>query len=306
MMISGQRFHIDTLVAVAEFPIASDAALQYAANLVREFDANARVLYPNLPHTLGYNFTQILAQGRFGERGWRDARSGRLVTEVFSDQEQASLYLHRMLRDRDVDLVLIGWRDRNDASRCALLRQVFAEANIPVLVFGPAMDREWAFSAQPDTILYATDFSPHATNAAQYALSLAQEYQAWLTLLHVVEGVHPASSGEQSQLTEPFRQWMSEMVGEETPVWCETEYRVHFGSPAATIARTARELHADLIVIGRAGLDGVSQMLPGSTTTRVLEEAPCPVLVVGNDVRLQESLEGLQDRRSIVPAMVAA
>jgi nucleotide-binding universal stress UspA family protein len=55
------------------------------------------------------------------------------------------------------------------------------------------------------------------------------------------------------------------------------------GNPAQQIADAAREAHADLIVVGTRGHTDIGGLLLGSVTQRLLHEAPCPVLVVGQD-----------------------
>lgn len=55
---------------------------------------------------------------------------------------------------------------------------------------------------------------------------------------------------------------------------------IHVGQPAELIAKLAGELHCDLIVMGSHGRGGVAGLLMGSVANRVLELAPCPVLLV--------------------------
>jgi universal stress protein A len=52
------------------------------------------------------------------------------------------------------------------------------------------------------------------------------------------------------------------------------------GNPYEEIVNAAREIGVDLIVIGSHGYTGLGRLLLGSTADRVLQYAPCPVLVV--------------------------
>jgi nucleotide-binding universal stress UspA family protein len=66
----------------------------------------------------------------------------------------------------------------------------------------------------------------------------------------------------------------------ETPEHGSVETRATTGDPAAVLVEVAREVSADLLVIGRRGGDFVARTLLGSVAQRVVQQAPCDVLVV--------------------------
>ncbi len=125
-------------------------------------------------------------------------------------------------------------------------------------------------------------------------------------MLHVVEGIGAWTDYERTRLEEPYRKWMAELVPDELPLWCEVEHRVSFGTAGLAIIDSARELQADLIVLGLSGLDGADATRPGRTALQIIEEAPCPVLVVREYLTMRASLEIARDRRSSVRVAVAA
>jgi nucleotide-binding universal stress UspA family protein len=55
---------------------------------------------------------------------------------------------------------------------------------------------------------------------------------------------------------------------------------VRTGPPASTIAETAAEEEADLVVVGTHGRSGLDRLIVGSVAERVVRLATCPVLVV--------------------------
>lgn len=67
----------------------------------------------------------------------------------------------------------------------------------------------------------------------------------------------------------------------------EAHTLVKTGEPAATIVETARELAADLIVLGSHGRKGAERMLHGSVAESVLMHAPCGVLIYPAAVALE-------------------
>ncbi len=142
---------------------------------------------------------------------------------------------------------------------------------------------------QIKTILYPTDFSNGARAAMGHAVSLAQDYNASLILLYVVQNMFMTdwdnlSPQYQADLTEDLQRnaWneMDKWGAEVAPKVKDVEKMVVIGVPFVEIIRTAREKNADLIVIGTHGRTGVDHMLFGSTAEKVVRKSSCPVLSV--------------------------
>lgn len=271
---------LDDILLLAQFPPWEDMAVPYALGLAREHGARMQVVHA-LPTHASQKLTQVLQGGAF-RRSWRelvfDAGASRAIIDPATELRPGD-----MRDQRNFDLAVVSYGGRPRASREAVgreLEQMFRTTDCPVIVLGPAVHRDWAPRTEPATILHATDFSPHALAAAQHAFAWAQQYQSWITLLHVIEGIGAWTEHERARLEEPFRQWLGELVPEEAPSWCEVEHRVELGNPTARIVGTAEQLHADLIVIGLAGMDTVAPDRPGATAMRIISAAPCPVLVV--------------------------
>jgi len=117
-------------------------------------------------------------------------------------------------------------------------------------------------------VLVATDFSEQCDAAVGLASAYARRFGARLHILHVL------SQGDVDvarMLTDA-----ATGAGADVPVMVASES----GDPADVIVRHARRHAIDLIVIGTHGRRGMSRMLLGSVASRVLREAPCPVLAV--------------------------
>ena len=135
-------------------------------------------------------------------------------------------------------------------------------------------------------ILVPTDFSEHADTALQYALELARCFDAAVHLLNVVEdplaaGVWSSEiytaeiAGLQVNLVRDAEKRLQAFVSEHTEtITCE----VRRGPAATQILEAARELDADLIVMGTRGRTGLAHVLMGSVAERVVRLAHCPVL----------------------------
>jgi len=139
------------------------------------------------------------------------------------------------------------------------------------------------------TILYPTDFSHGARAAMDHVISLAQDYNAKLILLHVIQDISVAewfipSSLSVAELLEDLEKnaWKEiDALGDEIAAKVKTvEKIVVRGMPFVEIIRTAKETKADMIVIGTHGRTGMDHVLFGSTAEKVVRKAPCPVLTV--------------------------
>jgi universal stress protein A len=135
------------------------------------------------------------------------------------------------------------------------------------------------------TILHPTDFSPSASEALRIACSLARESGAKLILLHVAQ--RPVSNIAGMPVPPPppptidwsgLRAELDALAAGIKNV--SVESRLLEGEPASTIVDLAREVGADIIVIGSHGRTGLSRVLLGSVAEHVVRMAGCPVLTV--------------------------
>ena len=124
-----------------------------------------------------------------------------------------------------------------------------------------------------ETVLFPIDNSRQASETAAVALKLAQSHGSRLVILSVIEAEEGAMHDPQAVagLLEQARDRF-----EQAGLSCEVIERE--GKPAFVIGDVADEINADVIVMGTRGiaLEDDSQ----STAARVIQLAPCPVLVV--------------------------
>ena len=120
-----------------------------------------------------------------------------------------------------------------------------------------------------DTVLFPLDQSRQAMETAAVALQLAQQHNSRMVLLSVVEPGDDAAAV--AQLLEQARASFAQ-----AGVDCQVIERE--GNPAFVIGDVADEINADVIVMGTRGIALESDQQ--STAARVIQLAPCPVLVV--------------------------
>jgi nucleotide-binding universal stress UspA family protein len=154
------------------------------------------------------------------------------------------------------------------------------------------------------TILHPTDFSEHSRYAFQTACVLARECHARLIVLHVVEppvtivGGTAAAPLLANELPLPGAERHLHRVRPSDPD-LDVEHQLEVGYPAETILRVARELPADLIVMGTHGRRGLSRLLMGSVAERVLREAGCPILTLKQPARDKDAATNAALRASV-------
>ena len=137
-------------------------------------------------------------------------------------------------------------------------------------------------------ILVPIDFSDCSKKALQYAIPLARQHEAALTLLYVAPppnfvggeytGIEYARL-EDDQAASGGKQ-LDALVANEVHGEVPAETLVRPGMPVVEILEAARALPADLIVISTHGRTGLKHVLLGSVAEDVVRRAPCPVLVV--------------------------
>ena len=149
------------------------------------------------------------------------------------------------------------------------------------------------------TILVPTDGSEPSNHALEHALVIAEKYDAKIQLLSVVSrivmpffsdgglGRTPISTVEdyvryQDQLKEVYKNVLktAEKKVEETHPDLKVETLLKEGKPSTIIVETAESNNVDLIVIGSRGLGGISGLILGSTSRRVVDSCTKPILII--------------------------
>ena len=185
-----------------------------------------------------------------------------------------------------VNLIVMGTHGLRGVDRLMLgsvTERVLRKARCPVLVVRKPVHDFVSPGGNADPInlkriVLGMDFSDHAHRALKYALSIAREYHAELTLLHVLEHL-PGSTDLQSATAKVTKQ-LKELVSPRGPKPSLVKSLVRIGKPYQQIIEVALEAQTDLVIMGVRGRSSLDSALFGSTTYRVIQMGPCPVLAV--------------------------
>ena len=134
------------------------------------------------------------------------------------------------------------------------------------------------------TILLATDGSPSAAHALEFACELCRETNARLDVLTVrtlaPHGDPDAPDGDHMDV-EPVVQGIADDAARAArQLGVEAAAHTAYGRPAPMIAETARALGADLVVVGSHGRDRAESVVLGSVSRGLLSEHHMPPVTI--------------------------
>ena len=137
-------------------------------------------------------------------------------------------------------------------------------------------------------ILVPVDFSEHSTAALEAAVELASVFKSKIHLLHCYQiqpgGISPYGITIPSSYFDEIRDAASRQLAEwqekHIPAAISADASLMSRVPSESIVTTAKEIGADLIVMGTRGLSGFKHVMLGSVAERTVRLAPCPVMTV--------------------------
>jgi len=289
---------LKSILCPIDFSDFSAAAYQHALSLAEYY--RARIVAMHVIELWKYPFADYAGQeadyAKFstmvndgGEiqlhRFTKQYSSATLLPELVVQQGSAPRCILSFAQEERIEGIVMGTHGRSGFDRLVLgstTDRVIRKAACPVLVVSTAIQK--ALDAGPDRrhrlsrILYCTDFSNNSEQARGYAISLAEEYGAELALLHVAEKASDVAKAE--AIVAARTQELDTLVSERERKNLSVRVAVRFGKPYEEIAQYATEVQASLIIMTARGGDAVDRAVFGSTTYRVIQLGPCPVLAI--------------------------
>jgi len=289
------RIKLRNILFATDLDLSVQAALFCAVDLARRY--NAALFTVNvMPHQPFVEATepdpeQMRADAQQKLAAMAEPFKGIQHKELI-EQGEVPEVLSRLVREHDIDLIVIGTGARKGLEKLLLgsvAEEVFRTAECPVLTVGPHVTH-WEIDGNLRHILYATDFGPESVHALPYALSLAENNKARLTLLHVAPepgvalqepepGAMPVL--DPSEVVAAGEKQLRALIPQDIALWHEPEYLVQFGPPAETILRIGAT-DVDLIVLGVKRPALLTKHLGGGVAYKIACDAICPVLSVGS------------------------
>jgi len=299
---AGRRIALKNILFATDFSPCSNAALPYALAVARRYGGTlhaAHVLpteaelvlmspesWPSVAEDDGKRIQPYLDQ--------LEQELQAIPHSVLTPRGRVAKAIARIIEEREIDLLVLGTRGRAGVSKLligSVAEEVFRRAACPVLSVGPNVSRKPNGEIEFHRIIFATDFSADSLAALPYAISLAEEDQAQLALLHIVE--QPAAGiADLEEVRESLLRRLKELLPPEAEPWCRAEcfleFSGQFAPPSIRILEIAGDQSADLIVLGVRSVHGPLGLAAhlASTTAHILTKACCPVLTVRRGLAL--------------------
>lgn len=294
-MQANKRIVLKNILFLTDFSESSATAIPFATSIARAYGSVVHALHVLLPSAYTYMTPDVAGTLLDDQEDRARAEMQRVESELVGLPRETIIergsavwpVLSQVLKEREVDLIVLGTHGRTGAQKLPLgssAEEVFRRARVPVLTIGPAVKTGAHSGGKFRCVLFATDFNAVSVVAAPYAISLAQENQARLILLHVLPTPKPGKAARpvEPSVAEAMHQ-LELLVPQDAELWCRLEPTVSHGEPGREILATADRCGADLIVLGVRGMDtltGVATRLERAIAYDVVAHAPCPVLTV--------------------------
>jgi nucleotide-binding universal stress UspA family protein len=217
------------------------------------------------------------------------ARTRRVPSESRLCEGRAAESVLAVAQSIPADLIVMGTHGRSGFERFVLgsvTEKVLRNAPCPVLTTPP---RAMTVAKLPFTrILCPIDFSEPSLVALRTAFSMAEEADAHLVVLHVLDWpedetilfTDKVDADLVVQVEQLVQQRLESFITDDSRVWSRPEVAVTTGKAYREVLASAEDMSADLIVIGVHGRSSLGLTLFGSTVNQVVRRSPCPVLTI--------------------------
>lgn len=268
-----------TIAVATDLGETSSNALRRAQELAHQH--NSALIIVHIIDPVGYAFPKGAPSDLAADRSARDE-----VKRIEEEVRGCGIEVHSVVQsgticdcilqavsDQHVDLLVLGTRARTKAGAVALgtvARQLLARAPCSILTI-PSNEGEASRSTRGwQRVLAATDFSTASLSALHRAQSIAK---GRLIVLHAACCANEQNCShclERLKMLAPSRE----------PHRIPVEHIVISGKAGEVIARCARKLHVDLVVLGSPENDLTADNFQSSTVLQVVSSVSCPVLCV--------------------------
>jgi nucleotide-binding universal stress UspA family protein len=292
----GARIALRNILYLTDFSEASEAALPFATSITREYEAKLFPFHVFIPAAYTYTTPELTQASLEAQEDAIRINLQRVGAQCTGLAHEAVVVqgtgiwppIEQAIKDYAIDLIVLGTHGRTGAQKLLLgsvAEEVFRRSHVPVLTIGPAERSGAHRAAKFRRVLFATDFSAESFAAAPYAVSMAQENNAELMLVHVINEPASRPTGQPADVARANALYhLHDIVPANAELWCRPEAIVRFGHPAEQILKVAKERDADLIVLGirdaAGGFLGAATHLERTTAHKVVAHATCPVLTV--------------------------
>jgi len=283
---------LNRLLFATDFSAASETAFEYAKSITERYRAQLYVV-----HVIDLDvFDLISSESTTDVLKQAHEQARQKIADMITTRELPSDQCHivvthgvvpdaltGLMRQHDIELAVLGTHGRRAFKKLLLgsiAEEVFRIAPCAVLTVSPKT-APIAANIKVRHVLYPVEFAPDPSDAAKYAISLAERYGAQLTVMNVAEDM-PASANTREDFPMPAGRWIEDHISKSSGLRSRLHFERGFGPAAKAILNFASNATVDVIVVGVYPQDPtIAAHLPKSDTAyELVSRAPCPVLTI--------------------------
>ena len=285
------RLLLKNILFATDFSPISDKAASFAAALAHKYGSKVLVTHvltepqPGVAHPDQVSERDEVARVE-AERCLADFKT----LDTFKDLSHEELLLQgdmvetlrATIEQKEVDLIVLGTHGRSGISDLimgSIAENIFRHIDCPVLTVGPKVKIAEAHTVNIERVLFATDLA-HGPHALPYAISLAEENDAELMMLHVLQGTVMFDDVVPDEWSDKAKKHLREMLPADLSLKRGAHVVVAVGNPSEEIVNVAIQEGADIIVMGVHAGPASASHAPWAIAHQVVGHAPCPVLTV--------------------------
>src|SRR5215470_5568615 len=201
--IARAAIQLKNIVFATDFSPAASAALPFAGSIATQFGANLFAVHAKAPENYALPATEVWPIAneqleRETESLKTDLRENypSVPTEVITLDGGVVTVIDELAKEKNADLIVLGTNGRRGIGKFFLgsvAEEVLRKAPCPVLTVGSHFNAEATRQTKFCKILYATDFSESTAAGVAFITAFAEENDARLVLMHVIE---PPKTGD--------------------------------------------------------------------------------------------------------------
>jgi nucleotide-binding universal stress UspA family protein len=277
--------HIKNILLATDFSEQATEAAKVAAGLAKLLDARLHVLHAVPLQIYAADSTPVLQ--RLEVENAREALHSYAAKipqlRTIKHEEviltaPATDAMSMLVEEKKIGLIVVGSHGRSGLKKVVLgsvAESAVRRLRCPVLVVGPQCEQR---RGALKSILLAADLLYSSLRPAQYAVSIARQTGASLTIAHVFPASDPRSNdpAERERATKALRQLAPQDLYQEKRIHIQTTT----GAPGDELLAIASRISAGLIVMGVHEHGMMADHAPWATMSQIVRSSHCPVLAV--------------------------
>ena len=293
MPVTGDRpeLNLKTVIYATDFSLCSKNAGLYAACMAAYFSAKLLV-------THAFTLEQAAMEVEVGDK--RLSQQREYLTHLLSNEasllETKSIEVIPTLLEGNPEDVIPDLANRHEPSMIVLGTQgrgrlergiigstaekILRSTRWPTLTIGPHVQPLSSLTFPFERILFATDFTDAAANAATYAVTFAEVFAAKIDVLNVIQDDTVDRADRLLDLQTRFFSALDSLVPQSAREFCDPRTYVAVGGAHDKILEHIRERSIELLVLGIRKSSHISMAMRTSGAFRIIVDAPCPVLTI--------------------------